>query len=153
MIKNFLMLFLALSTLACNKESYDIVIDSELKPYFDLFALEAKKRGIEFDPIKANITTEIRNISGSNVIAQCTHYDSRPDVITVDIAYWREASDTDKEFYLFHELGHCFLNRGHLDTKDDEGNCVSIMHSSKNVCKFIYTKITRDTYLDELFKK
>ena len=58
-----------------------------------------------------------------------------------------------KEFYIFHELGHCYLRRVHDDSKDKEGNCLSIMHSSVDACKFVYNGNTRSEYLDELFDK
>jgi hypothetical protein len=150
-IVNLLFVFVLFSS--CNKEVPDIVIQPELEPYFDLFKTEAEKRGIAFDVNVAKITTEMVNITGDNIIAQCTRFQDQPSVIKVDLAYWNTASLTDREFYLFHELGHCFLNRSHNNEKDTNGNCISIMHSSKDACKFLYSKLNRDKYLDELFKK
>jgi hypothetical protein len=138
---------------SCNKDVSNVAIQPELKPFFELFRLESEKRGLPFDVNVEKITTEMVNISGDNIIAQCTRYTNQPSVIKVDIAYWNAASQTDKEFYLFHELGHCFLNRSHNNDKDANGNCVSIMHGSKDACNFLYTKLNRDKYLDELFKK
>jgi hypothetical protein len=149
----FLYIFLAFLYIGCTSDKDEVVINPELKPYFDSFKTEARKRGIDFDPYRAKISTEIVNIAGTNVIAQCKKYTGQSSIISVDIAYWSEATEMDKEFYLYHELGHCFLKRNHLDAKDSDGNCISIMHSSKDVCRFYYNKLSRDVYLDELFKK
>ncbi len=146
----FILAFLFAS---CTSDKDEVVINQELKPYFESFKTEASKRGIDFDPYQAKISTEIVNIAGTNIIAQCKRYNGPASVISVDIAYWNTASETDKEFYLYHELGHCFLKRNHLDDKDTEGNCISIMHGSKDACQFHYNKLSRDAYLDELFNK
>ncbi len=149
----YLYILLAFFFTSCALDDDEVVINEEFVPYFDSFKTEARKRGIDFDPYRAKISTEIVNIIGSNVIAQCKKYTGQSSTISVDIAYWKEATDTEKEFYLFHELGHCFLKRNHLDTKDSEGNCISIMHGSKDACTFNYNKLSKDNYLDELFNK
>jgi len=48
-------------------------------------------------------------------------------------------------------LGHCVLNREHLDDADNQGNCVSIMTSGTGSCHINYTIATRKNLLDELF--
>jgi hypothetical protein len=149
----YILLAFLFTASSCASDNDEVVINSELMPYFDSFKTEARKRGIDFDPYRAKISTEIVNIAGTNVIAQCKKYTGQSSIISVDANYWKQATASDKEFYLYHELGHCFLKRNHLDAKDNEGNCISIMHSSKDACRFYYDKLSRDNYLDELFKK
>ena len=57
----------------------------------------------------------------------------------------------EKEFIIYHELGHCFLDRDHLDEANADGSCVSIMHSNPGVCFFELKSENREDYLDELF--
>jgi len=55
-----------------------------------------------------------------------------------------------KERLVFHELGHCVLNRSHLETVGTDGHCLSIMNSAQR-CSDNYNAQTREKYLDELF--
>lgn len=139
--------------MSCTKDSFDVRVDDALLPYFRSFEKEAQNRGINFTVEESNISGIIINISGNNVIAHCTHINAAPSRVAVDEDYWKIATDQEKEFYIFHELGHCYLKRDHDDATDAEGNCKSIMHSSADVCTFLYNESTRDEYLDELFNK
>jgi len=56
-----------------------------------------------------------------------------------------------KELIVFHELGHCFLQRGHREDALPNGACVSIMRSGIEDCLDNYTSETRSFYIDELF--
>jgi hypothetical protein len=147
-LKRLLTLLFITSFLSCQKET--LPIDSRLQPYFEKFILEASQRGktLNLD----NLSGVIVEIGGSSIVAQCTQYENNPDEIKVDKTYWASATDSQKEFYIFHELGHCLLNRDHLNTTDKNGNCMSIMHGTSGACKFIYNESTRSTYLNELFQ-
>ena len=153
MIRVVAMVGMILMLGSCGKDNSEVSIDDALLPYFGSFEQEATARGVDFSIYDANISGSIINISGDNVIAQCTHSENAPSRVTVDIDYWNIASEEEKEFYIFHELGHCFLKRVHDDRKDSAGNCKSIMHSSADACKFVYNGNTRTEYLDELFDK
>lgn len=53
------------------------------------------------------------------LLAVCTKYSSGRRHVTVDPDAWENLSPTGKEVLMFHELGHCVLNRGHDDTQID----------------------------------
>ena len=93
----------------------------------------------------------IRLITSPNVIGQCAHDPGTPTTVIIDKSYWDNASDLEKEFLVFHELGHCVLNRDHLDESDPFGNCISIMTSGNAQCIINYTPATREGLIDELF--
>lgn len=152
-IRYFTLFCLLVYMMSCTKESFDVSVDDALLPYFESFEKEAQSRGINFSVEGSGISGVIINISGNNIIAQCTHSKAAPSRVTVDEDYWKIATDQEKEFYIFHELGHCYLKREHFDAKDDNGNCKSIMHSSADVCTFSYNESTRAEYLNELFNK
>ena len=149
-----LLLFCSIFILwSCGKDASEASIDAALLPYFESFQREANARGVDFTVDGSNISGAIVNIAGNNIVAQCTHNENTPSVVSVDVDYWNTATQQEKEFYIYHELGHCYLRRVHDDSKDKEGNCLSIMHSSVDACKFVYNGNTRSEYLDELFDK
>jgi len=134
----------------CSDE--DVVeTDAELVPYFELFAEEAAKRGFFVDYEAERIEGLIQDIPDAAIQGQCFFNERIPRKVIIDVDYWNNATKLEKEFIIYHELGHCFLDRNHLDEAMPDGTCVSIMHSSPGVCFFEMNSNNRDFYLDELF--
>ncbi len=141
-------------TLMFRCEPEDLIeTDAVLQPYFDIFKEEAELRGFAVDYEAERIEGLLQQIPNSNVQGQCFHNTSKPKKVVIDVDYWNNANESQKEFIIFHELGHCFLDRDHLDESDSSGNCLSIMHSSPQVCRFSLTPANRKSYLDELFSE
>lgn len=134
----------------CSNED-TVETDSELEPYFQIFAEEAALRGFTVDYEAARIEGLLQDIPDSNVQGQCFRNEEKPRKVIVDREYWENADESQKQFIIFHELGHCFLNREHLDVSDINGTCLSIMHSSPGVCNFELNEDNRKDYLNELF--
>jgi len=145
-----LFIFLTGLMMSC-EEPETIFVSPELEPYFERFAIEAGSRGFVFDYEADRIEGFINDIAERDVSGKCTFNSEEPDRITVDLTFWRQANDLEKEFLVFHELGHCFLNREHLDQSNNDGSCLSIMHSGLSGCRNTYQSNTRETYLNELF--
>ena len=88
-------------------------IDSEFKQYVDLFEMEQD----------VNVNIEIQfNQMDLPTIGKCyyafyidgPHEGERLNLnVEIDPIFWQEATDTEKEVLIFHELGHCVLNRDH----------------------------------------
>jgi len=135
---------------SCSKED-TVETDDELIPYFELFADEASTRGFAVDYEGARIEGLIQDIPDNSIQGQCFHNEKKPNKVIIDIDYWENADKLEKEFIIFHELGHCFLKREHLDDAHPDGSCVSIMHSNPGVCNFNLKSDNREEYLDELF--
>jgi len=135
---------------SCGKE--DIVeTDAELQPYFQIFANEAAKRGFNVDYEAERIEGLLQNIRIADVLGQCFRNDEKPRKVIIDIDIWNDSDEAKKQFLIFHELGHCFLDRGHRDDKIGD-ECVSIMHSNTQLCPdFRLNDDNREGYLDELF--
>jgi hypothetical protein len=127
-----------------------VEIDAQLAPFFERFESEALQRGLEA-PVTGQVSGRLTTIEESGVAGRCEHYTNRPNAVLVDQSYWQKASELQKEYLVFHELGHCFLQRSHLDDRDAYGRCVSIMQSGQDACRMSYTYVTREGYLDELF--
>jgi hypothetical protein len=153
-IKWILLLSVLTGFWSCNKDSsLDLFVDPSLQEYFDRFVVEGAARGVTVDYTASRISGYLKIITQPNVIGQCAHSDSKPNTVIIDKIYWSTASDLEKEFVVFHELGHCVLNREHLDDADSQGNCISIMTSGTGTCHINYTLATRSALLDELFKQ
>ena len=126
-------------------------VDPELWSYFSNFEEEAAVRGLDIDLFLSKITGEIVEIDEEHVAGRCTFSSVAPNAITIDKTFWDRSSQLFREFVVFHELGHCFLGRGHEEGTNANGTCVSIMRSGLEDCRDNYRTSTRTVYLDELF--
>lgn len=126
-------------------------VDERLWPYFERFEAEGERRGVAIDLRSARISGQLEEISRSRVLGQCNYQRNNHNHVTVDEGFWNNAGDRGREFVVFHELGHCFLLRGHLETTFSNGVCTSIMRSGTGRCRDNYSRLTRDAYLEELF--
>ena len=152
--KGILILLVMTGFWSCNKdENLTLKVDPKLQEYFDRFVVEGAARNVTVDYEASRISGYLKIITQPGVIGQCAHSETKPNTVIIDQIYWNTATDLEKEFVVFHELGHCVLNREHLDEADNQGNCVSIMTSGTAGCHINYTLDTRKAMLDELFKK
>lgn len=131
-------------------KSYPGVVQS-LWPYFERFEKAGAAQGITVDLIKQRITGVIENIEAESVAGQCNYYSHSPNHIIIDAEFWSKASDNFKEMIIFHELGHCVLDRDHREGRLENGYCLSIMRSGEQSCRDVYTDNTKAYYIEELF--
>ncbi|NJL74998.1 MAG: hypothetical protein HC892_08160 [Saprospiraceae bacterium] len=146
--------FVGWIAVGCEREaliSNVVFVDPNLQTYFDSFELAAKTRGIEVDLSSEGIAAFLLPINEGSVIGKCSSNTDNKK-ITIDSDFWRSASRFERELVVFHELGHCYLQRNHLDTANGDGTCTSLMHSGLTNCRSNYNSVTRARYLDELFK-
>ena len=130
----------------------DLYIEAALVPYFERFEEEGQLRGLSIDLASKNIEGYLISISEENVVGQCTYGSSTVRRVNIDTEYWNQATELEKEFVVFHELGHCYLERPHSDNQENK-ICQSMMHSGTGDCRFRYSTTTRTTYLNELFEQ
>lgn len=142
-------LVFTLILLSCQKESQEVLIDEELTPFIESFQYEASLRSVS---VNADGLQAVFDNFTTNIAGQCQRTGDDLRKIAISKAYWRTANEYEKEFIIFHELGHCILGREHLDGVDARGQCQSIMHSGLTNCTNAYNAINREIYLDELFK-
>jgi len=151
-IKYLLGIIIVLSIAACEKDEPEAVgVDSRLQEYFDRFAEEGAARGVIVDYDATPITGTIENIDEENVQGQCISNSARANQLLINTQFWNTSSDLLREFVIFHELGHCYLDRDHIDDETSNGACISIMHSGTSGCTNTYNSNTRAALLDELF--
>lgn len=144
----FVVLYL-LST-SCNKDDNQ-VIESELQMHFINFEAEANAHGLDIDISALDINGYIQNIETRGILGQCKSYSDGSQQVVVDEQYWNRITDNEREYIVFHELGHCLLEREHNDVQDPSGNCISIMQSGNNECKSVYNDESKALLLNELF--
>jgi len=135
----------------CSNE-FDNEIEAELQAHFDNFVVEASAHGMEISLIHLDIGGYLENIEQRGTLGQCKTYSNGSKTVIIDQPYWNQVNELQREYLVFHELGHCILNRDHKDVKDENGNCLSIMQSGESECKGIYDLQNRQSLLDELFE-
>ncbi len=126
-------------------------VDEELWPYFTAFEDAAASQGIFVDLANSGITGTIEEIHESGVAGQCSYSSFNPGDVLIDESFWRQAGYLAREMIVFHELGHCYLRRSHLEDSFATGMCTSIMRSGSCCCWDGYTSETRSYYIEELF--
>ena len=151
-------LFIAILIFSCQSDEEPIQVnafydnvDPALWDYWQAFETEAYLRGIDLDLKQFNLSGELVEIEDDHVAGTCSYGGSTGREIEIDIEIWSKLPSNYKEFIVFHELGHCVLNRGHSEAQDDQGLCLSIMRSGLGSCIDNYRSSTRNSYLDELF--
>lgn len=126
-------------------------VDEELWEYYREFEAQAALRGIEID-LNSYGTGIIEELSPNGVAGQCTYGQHLLADVVIDQSFWTQANSyLLREMVVFHELGHCYLKRGHEEGILNNGACASIMRSGLEQCRDNYTSVTRSGYLDELF--
>lgn len=138
--------------MGCTEEEITIesYVDASIADYFSRFESEAALRNQALDLSELGIGAYIESLD-NDIIGQCATLSNGGKEVRVSAKFWDKASDTEKEFLIFHELGHCALLRSHDDTADVHGRCMSIMNSGLGKCQSIYNAASRATLLDELF--
>lgn len=157
----FFYLFIIVMTISCEEIPLEEItdpiqekypgVDENLWSYFSSFEEEAAIRGLQIDLATSGITAEFADLPQLRVAGQCTYNYLNPGKITIDIPFWSQSNDQSRELVVFHELGHCYLNREHLNTAFSNGICRSIMRSGDCCCQDAYNDRNRSYFLDELF--
>ena len=149
----YLIIPVALSILiSCQKDvETSYIPQGSLEYHLQSFEDEAALRGIFIDLDHLDLSISIQEIERDNVAGLCHYNSNRPNEIIIDRSFWNSSNDLFREMVVFHELGHCVLARGHRETQDQNGSCLSIMQSGTGTCILRYNQVNRDFYLDELF--
>lgn len=70
--------------------------------------------------------------------------------IKINTLMWEEASDIEREMLVFHELGHCDLEREHDSSKSRIGRCPGSIMYWQGVSPNCYERY-KERYIKELF--
>ena len=163
MKKKLPIILLLLIIIACGKKEEPILmvyeIEPQFLPYITLFIQEAEKANVVVKAENLRMTFKTENISiCGNFIQDKTGQRN----IIINARCWKISSQQNREALVFHELGHCFLNREHRDDLMPSQDPVSIMNTYNNgpyePCNYAIDGDTRcnkterrSYYINELF--
>lgn len=103
---------MVLCLISCDMDQLKSVsVDAEIQPYFDRFMEEGALRGVQVDLNAVSISARFSQQFDVNVAGSCLRRSNTINLIEVNRHYWNEVSDLEREFVIFHELGHCYLDR------------------------------------------
>lgn len=108
---------------SCIREK-EHVIPHEVEGYVASFFLDARKYGRDLSLEDFDLIVHFTKIEESGVGGRCNN---RKNIIEIDSVRWNSMPDEAKEQLIYHELGHCILNRDHDNGQFVNGECKSIM--------------------------
>lgn len=127
----------------------------ELLEYVDVFKVSHfVKTGEEIDT--SNISLEILEAGDWGFCAECVGVCVSDQIengyrkISIKAQYWDTASPIQKRVLMFHELGHCALNRGH---NEERVNCRNVSTMFPILVANKFTEDHVEKYDIELFLK
>ena len=104
---------------------YDV--DPIFEPYVQAFVDEAAMRGIDIDYRSTGLTMRLSEVAQTDASGRCF---TRDNVVEINKAVWVQGFENFKTRLIFHELGHCTLNRRHRNDRFDNGLWKSNMRGS-----------------------
>jgi hypothetical protein len=171
-MKTFLFSFLLIVTISCAPEKAAeptvFSIEATLKPFVASFLKEAKARNVKIDT--TNLILKLNTTAVTDKCGTCMQSNNKGssqktvEIFNNVVTCWQLATYNGKEALVFHELGHCLLNRiEHKDDKFANGSPKSIMVSANTdlytPCVYVIDgnvdacnkTARRKYYIDELF--
>lgn len=159
-----LMLLFALSCRPAPEEEPEpkqYSVPAEVEPYVERFREAARQRG---QTIPAdNLILTFGTTKSPAACGQCLRQAGRTPRITLSTtaSCWKDAGAEEREALVFHELGHCWLNRDHRDDRFPNDAYASLMNAGDvtvyAVCRYPINndacdkRPRRPYYHDELF--
>jgi hypothetical protein len=147
-----LVLALVLSPLAISVRPQKLYIppqySADFEPQVASFIQNGESRGVVVD-MSGLIMRFTDMFEGTPVLGVCVPNEV---VVLISQSFWNKADPAEREFLIWHELGHCILGREH-STWMHEGYPVSIMYPvewATNHEDYYYTH--RNELIDELYK-
>lgn len=136
----------------------NIDIALEFQKYVNRFIEEGANRGYEIDFNDTGLSIQFGSALPEDAAGVCSELgngNSGSHHIEILKSYWEQLTDIQKERLIFHELGHCELNRPHDNSVFSNGDWKSIMRGSPlppdKTPIVNYTGTRRVYYIDELF--
>jgi len=119
----------------------------DFRPYLDRFAAEAVARGRHVDV--SDVQFAFGTPFPAAAVASCFATPFGWRRVVVNRGQWDGIAPACREIFAFHELGHCVLNRVHLNERLADGTPASMMNFDTVPCGLYRERRAR--YLDELF--
>lgn len=143
-------LFILLLTVGTWVPAFGGQVFKEAIPYINAFVYFGHAYGIETTEAVSKLTVTFVNVLPGTVIGLC-YTDKDNPIVFIRYDYWVQADLIHREQIIWHELGHCVLDRSH-EEKMINSHPVSIMYPDNTVVEDerYYLK-HRFNYIKELF--
>lgn len=134
------------------KDDHILSIAPELRPYYDRFIEEGKKRGLDYSD--RQLFMYFSDLGNDELLGISVRRIDGIGEVVINKPVWDRFNNGQPgsvviiEVGTIHELGHALLSRKHND------NCLSIMSTlelTRNTCKFQNYSDNPDKMFDELF--
>ena len=129
-------------------------VDPVFEPYVQEFIAEGAKRGKTIDFTDSGLIVEFSDVQLAGANGRC--YLGRHH-IEIDKSRWFSFSEDVRGFLLFHELGHCELDRLHRNDKFDNNTWKSLMRGDPEDLEvwipIPFFGFRKDYFTDELFNE
>lgn len=107
------------------------ITDSTFKPFVDSFTVNARTYQSNSSFVVGDIPINFGDTGNEKFDGVCNSYSDGTKEVIIKKNWWQSASTYQKEVMIYHELGHCSLNRDHdseIFTKDAYVVKASIMN-------------------------
>lgn len=89
------------------------------------------------------------------IVGVCYTYSNGATSVEIKKSYWQKITDSEKKFLIYHELGHCVLNRGHKNAWQNWscGTAKSIMGSDvqrREVINLCWNSMVEELFNEEV---
>lgn len=138
-------LLVLLLTLSCGKEKIQEISDHEAinNPIFDEYVIKFEH---DIETTKGDIPIYFHPLK-SNTAGLCVTYSNNKKEVQIDLDFWNKSNEITKEILIFHELGHCVLNRSHQYGSIDE--CPRSIMNPQLLTDLCYIE-NREYYINQL---
>lgn len=140
---SLLFLFLA----ACVQD-HAIFVEPDLRPYVDQYEKDSGTKVV-------GVTIRFGEIPNEKHVGICYKtidpFGGAKREIVIRKEYFDKITENQRMVLIYHELGHCYLNRGHLDEKISEGQFKGMPKSIMYFKNFGYPEEMDGIYKNELF--
>lgn len=141
----FLVLAVLVLATGCGRKQLEV---AGFESYVDAFQASSNAHG-------RNITVEeliiqFGTTASANADATCYRGGSETPKIVVDPNRWEQMPEEQRTALLFHEMGHCVLNREHKSGPMDSGGCPGSVMNPYTLSATCFSG-HRDHYEEELF--
>lgn len=110
---------------SCSRDTLQVYPD-EFRPFVLEFFADAQGRGLNIREEDFDFTISYREeFETDRIVGQCVNQNRHK--ITIKQPWWEEASFEERRYLIYHELGHCILDRPHVEKKSPRGLCATIM--------------------------
>jgi len=150
-MKIMLLILFPLTLTTCYRKDFFHAPD-EFIPYVEKFITAGNKRGILIQPGKEGLIIEFGVLENHQLGKSKPNHS--PQIITINQAIWPDLDTFQRKALIFHELGHCLLQRKHRNQLLPNGECASLLAGKENGFQCLpnlYSGLWWNYYVDELF--